>query len=221
MVRRAILSTTLLIGEGAFRADVVDLETAKAWLDQGPFVNYCGHETVRILGLEPARGREFCTGYDEALALKPKARLESGREYSLAEIEEVGIEFTLIRAVPDLSQVLDLAARLPTGLDDAMAASKLLQERDELMASLLGEDYVGALTEGADAAYYAAKHLDWVARRLDLSLDDLVRLAIAKYSLRARPGNPKDPAAERAACERIVRVRRTTNDGQGDYEHED
>lgn len=99
-----------------------------------------------------------------------------------------------------LNEILSLAAQLPSGLNDPAAADKLLAERDELIQALRTDDYAGALTEAADAAYYAAKHLDWVARQLGLSVDDVLRLALAKYSLRAQPGNPKDDAAERAAC---------------------
>ena len=64
----------------------------------------------------------------------------------------------------------------------------------------------GALTELADVAYYAAKHLDWASYQVSVMLgravtaQDALRLAVAKYLLRAAPGNPKDDEAERAAC---------------------
>ena len=96
--------------------------------------------------------------------------------------------------------ILDLAAQLPSGLNDPRSAEKMLAERDELVEALGADDYVGALTEGADAVYYAAKHLDWVARQLGVTVDVLFAVAEAKYGLRARPGNPKDDTAERAAC---------------------
>lgn len=99
-----------------------------------------------------------------------------------------------------LNSILSFAAKLPAGLNDPRAADKLLAERQELIDALAGGDYVGALTEGADAVYYAAKHLDWTARQLGVSVEMLVALAEAKYALRAAPGNPKDDGAERAAC---------------------
>lgn len=99
-----------------------------------------------------------------------------------------------------LNTILSLAAQLPSGLNDPRAAEKLLGERQELVDALSAGDYVGALTEGADAVYYAAKHLDWTARQLGVSVETMVALAEAKYSLRAQPGNPKDDGAERAAC---------------------
>lgn len=105
----------------------------------------------------------------------------------------------------EVNDILALAFLLPSGLDDPCAAEKMLAEQQELLDALAAHDYEGALTEAADAVYYACKHLDWVARRLDLDLADLFRLAQAKYRLRARPGNPKDDAAERAACAAVVR----------------
>lgn len=99
-----------------------------------------------------------------------------------------------------MKKILALAAKLPAGLNDAKAADKLVAERDELTAALRSGDFIGALTEGADAVYYAAKHLQWVSVQLGVSMEDLSRIALAKYALRARCGNPKDDAAERAAC---------------------
>lgn len=107
---------------------------------------------------------------------------------------------------PSLDDILSLAAKLPSGLDDAGAADKLLVERDELLEALAEEDLVGALTEAADAGYYVAKHLDWVARRLSerfertVTVTDIWRLTAAKYKMRAREGNPKDEIAERVSC---------------------
>lgn len=99
----------------------------------------------------------------------------------------------------DLSEILILAARLPSGLNDPMAAKKLVNELEELNQSLAQDDYVGALTEAADAAYYAAKHLQYVAHLLDISVADVLACGKAKYSLRAQPNNPKNDAAEREA----------------------
>jgi len=96
-------------------------------------------------------------------------------------------------------KILEYAAQLPSGVLDPKAADKLVAEREELVAALSEGDYEGALTEGADAAYYAAKHLHWVAHQLGVTIPDLVALAEAKYALRARPGNPKDDGAERTA----------------------
>lgn len=104
-------------------------------------------------------------------------------------------------------KILEYAAQLPSGVLDNKAAEKLVAEHNELIVALSAGDYEGALTEGADAAYYAAKHLHFVAHRLDISIADLIALAEAKYSLRAQPGNPKNDAAERTACVETMRNR--------------
>ena len=104
-----------------------------------------------------------------------------------------------------ISDIINLAAKLPSGLNDHRSAEKLVAERDELIDSLEAGDYNGALTEGADAVYYMAKYLDWVAGLLGISLDTLLAVAEAKYRLRAQPGNPKNDAAERAACVAVTR----------------
>lgn len=96
-MKKVILSTKLLIGEGSFTAKRITKDEAVAWLDS-TVVNYCGHESVKIIGLEPSKSREMCSGYDEALAINAKARLER-REYTQEEIEEIGVEFTLITKI--------------------------------------------------------------------------------------------------------------------------
>lgn len=203
-MNRVILSTALLIGEGVFEAKTLTLDEAKTWLNAGPVENFCGHETVKILGLDPATERKTCQGYDEALCLGAKSRLEFRREYTVQEIALIGINITLIKRVPTINDILALAAQLPSGLNDPRSAKKLVAERDEFEMALEEGDFDGALTEAADAAYYAAKHLDWVARQVDLSVDDVLAVAVAKYSLRARPGNPKDGEAERQACVAVI-----------------
>lgn len=103
-----------------------------------------------------------------------------------------------------ISAILDLAAQLPAGLPDQNAPSKLAYELAELDAAIEAGDGDGTLTEVADVVYYAAKCIHLAASREGVSVDNAMLLAIAKYTLRARPGNPKDDAAERAACRRVL-----------------
>lgn len=103
------------------------------------------------------------------------------------------------RPAPTLHDILILASLLPGGLDDDQALAKLNAECDELTDALAAGDIIGALTEAADAVYYCVKYLDWVGHRTGLGLDNLIRVAAAKYELRAGPDNPKDDAAEREA----------------------
>lgn len=95
-MKRVILSTSLILEPGTFEVSNLSLEQAWEWLNRGPVENFCGHETVKILGLEPDRSRNSCSSYDEALAIKTKERLEFGREYGQEEIEAIGVEFMLI-----------------------------------------------------------------------------------------------------------------------------
>jgi len=96
---KAILSTTLIIGEGTFTAKKISFEQAISWVSGNDFNNFCGHQTTKILGIQPAESREQCQGYVEALCLAPKGRLKFGREYSIDEIIEIGVDFTLITKI--------------------------------------------------------------------------------------------------------------------------
>lgn len=96
-----------------------------------------------------------------------------------------------------LHKILELAAQLPSGISDPDADYKLAVEMNELLAA---EDFDAILTEVADVVYYAAKAIHYAASVASVSVDTALRLAVAKYELRARPGNPKNDNEERAAC---------------------
>ena len=98
-----------------------------------------------------------------------------------------------------IADVLALAARLPSGLPDPNAIQKLAHERGELQAALVAGDMPGAFTEVADVAYYAIKAIHEAASAAGLTVEQALAVCEAKYRLRARPGNPKDDEAERAA----------------------
>lgn len=89
-MRRAILSSPLLLEAGEFKMEEILLDEAIKFATTAQ--NFCGHQTVKVLGIEPAKTREECAGYDEAICLKPVGRLEFGREYSVAEILKIGIK---------------------------------------------------------------------------------------------------------------------------------
>ena len=99
-----------------------------------------------------------------------------------------------------VESILNLAEKLPTGIIDPEAPAKLLAEMRELTEAIEAEDRDGALTEVADAVYYAAKCIALAAAMAGISRVEAFVVARAKYGLRAAPGNPKDDAAERAAC---------------------
>ena len=87
---RVILSSSLLLEVGDFRMEEIGIDEATEFAATAQ--NFCGHQTVKVLGIEPVKTREECTGYNEAIALKPVGRLEFGREYTVDEILEIGIK---------------------------------------------------------------------------------------------------------------------------------
>ena len=93
---KVILSTALLLEEGVFKLSNISLEEARSWVINNNPTNFVGHSTVRVLDIEPATSREVCTSFTEALVLKPLGRLEFGKEYSVEEILNVGIQPQLI-----------------------------------------------------------------------------------------------------------------------------
>lgn len=103
-----------------------------------------------------------------------------------------------------ITEIIDLAGKLPSGLQDNRALEKLIREREELLQALGDHDYTGALAEAADNAYYAIKHLEYISWLVNIPVEQLFDLAIAKYSLRAKPGNKKNDAAEREAVARVI-----------------
>lgn len=98
---KVILSTKLIVGEGLFLSRSVSLVEAYKWVVDNNPTNYCGHQTVKLLGLQPAKTREQCMGYSEALCLSAKGRLDFGREYSVEEIETIGVDFTLVTFIDE------------------------------------------------------------------------------------------------------------------------
>ena len=54
---------------------------------------------MKIIGVEPEKYRKACSGYDCALVLKPKKRLQHQKMYSIQELLEIGITCLLIERV--------------------------------------------------------------------------------------------------------------------------
>lgn len=96
-----ILSSPLLIEDGDFNRKTITRTEAQTWVDENGPINFSQHETVKILGVEPASTREETISYDEALVISPQKRLEFGREYTVKEIEAIGVNFVLITKVDD------------------------------------------------------------------------------------------------------------------------
>ena len=96
-----VLSSPLILEDGNFEAKTITLNEAIELVNlKGVKVeNFCAHQTVKLLGLNPAKVRKDCSGYDLALVLKPKKRLPFGVELTVEEIEEIGVTVVLIRKI--------------------------------------------------------------------------------------------------------------------------
>ena len=56
-----------------------------------------------------------------------------------------------------MNEILELAAKMPTGLIDPKSLEKAHHEMEEMRDALAGGDILGALMEAADVMYYAHK----------------------------------------------------------------
>jgi len=67
---------------------------------------YTNHETIKVLGLTPCTGRPVFnpTGREVQLWVKPRARLEFGREYALDEIERIGYDIWIAEPLAPRSE---------------------------------------------------------------------------------------------------------------------
>jgi hypothetical protein len=114
--------------------------------------------------------------------------------------------------------IIALASKLPAGLNDQRAPEKFNREFAELQDELRKGDRLGALLECADCLYYATKaqynglmsaaeaeaRMSEIYKISNFTSNQVEAAALAKYSLRARPGNPKDDRAERAAVTHLI-----------------
>lgn len=100
-----------------------------------------------------------------------------------------------------IREILGLAMLLPSGLPDPLATEKLLREKVEFARAVTRAERI---EEAVDRLYYCVKEIHAAATDVGLSTHDLFRCAVAKYTLRARPGNPKEPEVERAAMMEVA-----------------
>lgn len=126
-----------------------------------------------------------------------------------------------------LQRVGELADQLPTGRVDPRAGKKFDKELVELQECLEKDDIPGALLEAADCLYYAAKiyfnsppgglaglraffafyeTLAEIAEMSGFSQRTIMDACIIKYTLRSRPGNPKNHDEEVSAIRHLMEV---------------
>lgn len=102
-----------------------------------------------------------------------------------------------------ITQLLTLAARMPSGLPDTRAFAKLEGELAEFWQTP-ATDLIGQQMEAAGVAYYCAKLLHLLAHASGLTVDAVLDTALAKYEFRALPGNPKDDQVERGLAQQVL-----------------
>ena len=153
---------------------------------------------------------------DKTLATLPEA--ERQRIYKAQRKDrELRAKYTTIAEAPNwarqaetfesaIAKVLELAEKLPSGQIDKRAPEKLIREYEELKQAVSAEDEIGAALEAGDMVYYAVKAIALAAQITELSIESIYGVALAKYALRALPGNVKDDAAERLAAKAVLGI---------------
>jgi hypothetical protein len=102
-MKLTILSVPMIFPQTAVLSTAITLNEARELVaDAEEVINYCGHSTMLALGIEPATTRDQCESYTDALVLKPNARLEFGREYSVEEIMDIGVTAVHLRTLTPL-----------------------------------------------------------------------------------------------------------------------
>ena len=97
----AILSSSILLADGLYKRRTITVTEAKELMKTHVFTNFVGHETVKVLGIEPLpKGeRPQCRNFDVALVVQPFERLDFGHEYSVQELQEIGYRIILVEKV--------------------------------------------------------------------------------------------------------------------------
>lgn len=98
---KAILSSSIVFEAGVFEVERWTLHEAREWVKKNNPTCFSTHDTVRVLGVEPAKSRLACNSYVEALCVKPNERLDFAKQYTISEIEEIGVKCFYIRKVMD------------------------------------------------------------------------------------------------------------------------
>ena len=97
---KIVIVSAFIPAEGIYEIKKVNKDEAIKNINENELVGiYTNHQTIKILGLEPCNGRPVFnpTGKEIQLWIKPKGRLEFGREYSIEEIEEIGYDIWIAK----------------------------------------------------------------------------------------------------------------------------
>jgi hypothetical protein len=92
---KVVILSAFIPYESVFSIRRISREEAIKIINKADKVDiYTQHETIKILGLSPAKERAMYIPErgDVQIWIKPHKRLEPGREYTLEEIEEIGYD---------------------------------------------------------------------------------------------------------------------------------
>lgn len=100
--------------------------------------------------------------------------------------------------------ILELMEKMPSGVIDEMAVAKLATEMAEFDDAVGYGDSIDVALELADIVYYAIKIIALYSDKAYVDVETALAFCKAKYTLRARGGNPKSYVEERLAIARLM-----------------
>jgi len=92
---KVAITSAFIPVQGKFKFKIISKQDAISLIKTNELVGiFTGHQTVKILGLKPVQGRPVYNPQPDHIQLwiKPKGRLEFGKEYTIEEIEEIGYD---------------------------------------------------------------------------------------------------------------------------------
>jgi phosphoribosyl-ATP pyrophosphohydrolase len=115
------------------------------------------------------------------------------------------VEYKMIEEIINLSKQLKFSPS-----PDPKSLEKLGNEVKEFEEALNNNDLLGSALELADVVYYSVKLVYLKACELNekfnkkITIKMALEICVAKYSLRARKGNPKDDKLERQSIKKFL-----------------
>ncbi len=93
--RKLAITSAFIPVEGTFQFRIISKEEAINLIKNNDLIGvFTSHQTIKVLGLKPCQGRPIYNPELNHIQLwiKPKGRLEFGKEYTLDEIEAIGYD---------------------------------------------------------------------------------------------------------------------------------
>lgn len=110
-----------------------------------------------------------------------------------------------------IEQIINLSKQLKfSPSPDPRSLEKLQKEVSEFEEALDNDDVIGSALELADIIYYNIKHIYLMVSEFNkkvnkkITIKVALQICIAKYSFRARKGNPKEDKLEREEIKKLL-----------------